>query len=102
MQDDRGNFFGAPLWARIVSLPSESGLALGPYSDPSGWYSQIDPRWKNDKLGFGQPTIGSWGCLMTCYAMMLTAYGLRFNPAELNSRLVCSSRRKMAVPFSVR
>jgi hypothetical protein len=87
MQDDRGNFFGEPIWVRIISLPTEAGLALGPYSDPSGWYSQLDPRWKNDRLGHGQPTIGSWGCLMTCYAMMLTAYGRRYNPAELNNRL---------------
>jgi hypothetical protein len=87
LQDDRGNFFGEPIWAKIVSLPSETGLAFGPYSDPSGWYSQLDPRWKNDRLGHGQPTVGSWGCLMTCFAMMLTAYGRRFNPAELNNRL---------------
>jgi hypothetical protein len=87
MQDDRGDFFGDPLWVRIISLPSESGLALGPYKNTAGWYSQLDPRWKDDTLGHGQPTIGSWGCLLTCYAMMLTAYGLRFNPAELNNRL---------------
>ncbi|MFZ0548600.1 MAG: NBR1-Ig-like domain-containing protein, partial [Candidatus Promineifilaceae bacterium] len=87
MQDDRGDFFGDPIWVRIISLPSESGLALGPYTNTTGWYSQVDPRWKDDLLGHGQPTIGSWGCLLTCYAMMLTTYGMRFNPAELNNRL---------------
>jgi hypothetical protein len=34
-------------------------------------YSQQDPRWKNKKLGDGDCTIGSDGCFLTCFAMLL-------------------------------
>jgi hypothetical protein len=87
LQDDRGNYFGEPVWADIVSLPAESGQALGLFNDPSGWYSQLDSRWRGEQLGFGNETIGTWGCLLTCFAMMLTAYGRRFSPSELNQRI---------------
>ncbi|NLF66674.1 MAG: peptidoglycan DD-metalloendopeptidase family protein [Chloroflexi bacterium] len=86
LQDDRGNFFGAPIWARIISQPGEMVTPLGRFADMSGWYSQHDPRWANERLGHGQQTIGAWGCLLTCYAMMLTAYGLRVTPADVNRR----------------
>ncbi|MCA9923131.1 MAG: C39 family peptidase, partial [Anaerolineales bacterium] len=39
------------------------------------------------KLGFGPATIGAWGCLMTCMAMGLTAYGTQVNPKQLNQQL---------------
>lgn len=98
MQDDRGAFFGDPVWAKIVSLPGTpisgdqpatgQGTALNRLiNDPSAWYSQLDPQWGNLLLGHGQQTIAAWGCLMTCMAMTLTAYGSRQNPAELNERL---------------
>ncbi len=88
LQDDRGNFFGEPIWAKIRSNSSQAQTSFGRFSDTSGWYSQKDSRWHGDQLGHGQQTLGSWGCLLTCYAMMLTAYGVQFNPAELNQRLV--------------
>lgn len=87
LQDDRGNFFGQSVWVRIVSTPAGMMTSLGRFSDPAGWYSQLDPRWRNQQLGHGQQTIGAWGCLLTCYAMMLHTYGLRLTPAELNRRL---------------
>jgi hypothetical protein len=88
MQDDRRNFFGQAVWARIVSLPAELDRPAGRFDSPAGWYSQLDPRWKDDRLGHGQETIGSWGCLLACQAMMLTAYGLAVTPPELNRRLL--------------
>jgi hypothetical protein len=87
LQDDRGTFFGAPIWARIISFPSDLNATLGRFDDPAGWYSQLDQRWHEEPLGHGQQTIGAWGCLLTCHAMMLTAYGLPFTPLELNRRL---------------
>ena len=51
------------------------------------WYSQRDPRWQGEQLGNGAATIGSWGCLMTCMAMALTAFGTPVTPSELNQRL---------------
>ena len=92
LKDDRGNFFGDPLWAKIVvktadpHTPSNTPLARL-LADPTLWYSQLDPRWSSDKLGYGHHTIGTWGCLLTCMAMALSAYGTRINPKELNQRL---------------
>jgi hypothetical protein len=87
MQDDRGTLFGEPIWVRIVSQPVGGASAMARFSDPAGWYSQLDSRWHGDQLGHGAQTIGSWGCLLTCQAMMLTAFGLPVDPAELNRRL---------------
>ncbi|MDT8304766.1 MAG: NBR1-Ig-like domain-containing protein [Anaerolineae bacterium] len=86
LQDDRGDFFGTPIWARIVSQPGDVVSPLGRFADPTGWYSQLDPQWAEETLGTGRQTIGAWGCLMTSYAMMLTSYGLRVTPADLNRR----------------
>jgi hypothetical protein len=86
LQDDRGDFFGTPIWARIVSQPGDMITPLGRFGDPASWYSQLDPQWAQTHLGSGQQTIGAWGCLLTCYAMMLTGYGLRVTPADLNRR----------------
>ena len=87
MQDDRGHFFGEPIWVKIVATASQGRTTFDRFSNPANWYSQRDPRWSDHQLGHGHQTIGSWGCLMTCYAMMLTAYGRPFNPAELNQQL---------------
>ncbi len=98
LQDDHGAFFGSPIWAKIVSTPAVpivdgktlvgSGAALGRLlNDPTMWYSQLDPRWSGLAVGHGTQRIESWGCLMTCMAMALSAYGARVNPQELNERL---------------
>ena len=87
MQDDHGAFFGDPIWAKITSTPGVAGrrrpappgcrTALGRLlNDPSAWYSQLDPRWSGMAVGHGPQRICAWGCLMTCMAMALTAYGL--------------------------
>lgn len=41
--------------------------------------SQNDARWKLKKLGFGNETIGSVGCLLTCYAMLWDADPIQVN-----------------------
>jgi len=43
---------------------------------------QKDPRWKDIKLGYSYLTIGSDGCLATCFAM-----NFRITPAEFNTRM---------------
>src|SRR5690606_38689939 len=64
------------------------GTALGRLlNDQSAWYSQLDPRWSGVTVGHGSQRIAAWGCLMTCMAMALTAYGTRFDPHQLNDRL---------------
>lgn len=52
-------------------------------------YSQRDPRWGKDILGFADAgqTIESYGCLLTACATVLTYYGHKVNPQELNRKL---------------
>lgn len=54
------------------------------------YYSQQDPQWKTDKLGFGsQPsdTIGYIGCALTSVAMVLSGHGYTVTPKTLNQKL---------------
>lgn len=46
--------------------------------------SQRDEKWKLKRLGTGTGTIGNYGCLLVCHAMMLTYYGHEFLPDVLN------------------
>lgn len=70
-----------------------------------GWafYSQRDPRWRDDRLGpdVGGGTLGGAGCAVTCAAMICTSVGCEVTPAELNEWLIgCDgfSRRSPAEP----
>ena len=53
------------------------------------YYSQQDPQWKQDILGFGDPgdTIGYVGCALTSVAMLLSGHGLIETPKTLNKKL---------------
>ncbi|MCE9645479.1 MAG: SH3 domain-containing protein [Chloroflexi bacterium] len=53
------------------------------------YYSQQDPKWKEDILGFGDPgdTIGYVGCALTSTAMLLSGHGYPENPKTLNQKL---------------
>ncbi|MFN8380336.1 MAG: SH3 domain-containing protein [Anaerolineales bacterium] len=53
------------------------------------YYSQQDPQWKQDILGFGDPgdTIGYVGCALTSVAMLLSGHGYVENPKTLNKKL---------------
>lgn len=48
-------------------------------------YAQRDPQWRDELLG-GLPgaTIGTYGCLLCCFAMVATAAGQPTTPAALN------------------
>jgi hypothetical protein len=51
------------------------------------YYSQQDPKWKDDILGFGtgsQDTIGYVGCALTSVSMLLSGYGFTITPKGLN------------------
>lgn len=41
--------------------------------------SQIDPRWANNKIGNTNYTIGQFGCLISCFAMIL-----EINPPDIS------------------
>lgn len=53
------------------------------------YYSQQDPQWKEDILGFGDPgdTIGYVGCALTSAAMLLSGHGYVETPKTLNQKL---------------
>lgn len=54
------------------------------------YYSQNDPQWKGDKLGFGSEpseTIGYVGCALTSVAMVLSGHGYTVTPKALNQKL---------------
>lgn len=50
-------------------------------------FSQRDPKWANKKLGFGNCTLGTDGCLVTSLAMLATYYGKETDPDRLNEDL---------------
>jgi len=47
-------------------------------------YSQIDPRWRNIRLGYSNLTIGSHGCVVCCLAMLLSSIGYVVDPPKVN------------------
>lgn len=77
MQDDHGHAFGDRLWLEIRVVATQRPL-------PMTVLSQIDPRWKNAPLGDGTRTIGEFGCLLTTFAMIASAYGHEHTPLTLN------------------
>jgi len=81
LHDDRNTPFGTRMWAKIHVTPSDQPLPATPLS-------QNDPRWKNRVLGHGPLTFGQFGCLVTCYAMMLNAFGEDVTPLDLQNRFL--------------
>ncbi|MDO9303346.1 MAG: SH3 domain-containing protein [Anaerolineales bacterium] len=53
------------------------------------YYSQQDPKWKQDILGFGDPgdTIGYVGCALASVSMLLSGHGFSETPKTLNQKL---------------
>lgn len=53
------------------------------------YYSQQDPKWKQDILGFGDPedTIGYLGCALASVAMLISGHGYIETPKTLNQKL---------------
>ena len=50
-------------------------------------YLQNDPRWKNDRIGGSQQTLGAVGCTICCVSMALAHYGIDLPPPQLNELL---------------
>lgn len=79
LHDDRNIPFGENLWIKMFATVKTDGFGVTPYS-------QNDPRWKNKTLGFGTRTFSEFGCLVTCFSMMLSRYGENADPLTLNNR----------------
>lgn len=50
-------------------------------------YLQNDPRWKNDKMGGSEETLGKAGCFVSCISMALAHHGIDLLPNQLNELL---------------
>lgn len=81
LHDDRNIPFGDHLWAKFFSTAKPAGLGISAYS-------QNDPRWKSSIVGRGPRTFGEFGCLVTCFSMMLSGFGENLTPLDLNNRLL--------------
>lgn len=94
--DPAARRFGVLLWMRIAVPGVEGEVAHKPRPAPdpasiiAPHFSQRDALWRKNVLGGpGSPvTIGSWGCLLTCFAMLACAYGCDTDPARLNRTLL--------------
>jgi hypothetical protein len=53
------------------------------------YYSQQDPQWRSEILGFGDrtDTIGYVGCALSSLAMLLSGHGFTESPRSLNQKL---------------
>ena len=80
IHDDRNIPFGDPFWVKMFSTPKVEGFGIKPYS-------QNDWRWRNQKLGHGTQTFSEFGCLLTCFSMMLSGFGENYNPLQLNNNI---------------
>jgi hypothetical protein len=79
--DDRSTPFGDQLWVKFFSKAKQDGFAFTPYS-------QNDPQWRDRTLGRGSRTFSQFGCLLTCYTMMLTSFGETVTPWDVNGRFL--------------
>lgn len=81
LHDDQNQAFGDTFWVKIQATANVDGFGIKPFS-------QNDLRWKSHKLGHGQRTMGEFGCLLSCMAMMLTGFGEDYTPLSLNNVLL--------------
>lgn len=117
LRDASGQLFGAKFWLQIaVPSPAPAPAAKAssapavatapavpqPVAAPApaaGGYpvstlvshlSQRDARWTNIPLANmgGAPSIGRWGCLMTCLTMTANFYGHAVTPDQYNLLMV--------------
>jgi len=51
-------------------------------------FSQRDSKWSAEKLGTSGVTIGSYGCALTCMAMLECYYGFDTDPLQLNQLFI--------------
>ena len=81
--DDHGEIFGQIVYVRI-QVPWQPGSSM------VAPVSQRDARWADKRLGQvgSNQTIGKWGCLLTCFAMVANAYDHQVTPAQLNDVMV--------------
>lgn len=69
----------------ISQVGSETCLASSP-AQPDGWYySQRDPRWCRQHIGYSSEIIGEVGCLISSTAMIWQKHGHSTTPAVIGA-----------------
>ena len=66
---------------RDSDLLQATNKGLGPI------YLQTDPRWRRERIGGSDETIGQVGCVVCCISMALAHHGVDMPPDKLNWRL---------------
>jgi hypothetical protein len=77
------------LMDELSSIPTTSSVAETylPILPILPIYLQDDPRWKDDKMGNSEQTLGEAGCFVSGISMALAHYGIDLNPKQLNELL---------------
>jgi peptidoglycan hydrolase CwlO-like protein len=66
--------------ARIKALQTKPKTGLA----SSDWYfSQTNPLWANDTIGFSNSLMRNYGCAIACVAMVFKHYGIDIDPGYL-------------------
>ena len=73
--------------ARIAALAERPSENL---ASTSWYFSQNDPRWKNNTIGFSSSSIDDYGCAISSVAMVYRYYGIDIDPARLAKQPIYS------------
>jgi hypothetical protein len=74
-----------PSYCKKRPLPPAGGLYFfKPVELAVPFFRQGDPRWRDDRLGWTDGTLGGEGCAVASAAMVLGYYGIRTDPRQLN------------------
>ena len=72
---------------KFSSINGAMCLSASPGGGEGGWfYSQRDPRWCNQFIGYSKDTIGEVGCFISSVAMIWKKYGYEMSPSVYASR----------------
>lgn len=72
-------------WNRLGILEPSGGLFFQPRLELKvPIFRQADERWRDDRLGNTQATLGAEGCAVASAAMVLATYGVDTDPGRLN------------------
>lgn len=75
-------------WRAVAPCEASGGLYQQPRLELKvPIFRQSDARWRTDKLGKTEATLGAEGCAVASAAMVFAAYGFDTDPARLNQYL---------------
>ncbi len=72
-------------WNRLGPLEASGGLFFKPRIEIDvPLFRQADDRWRSDRLGKTEASLGAEGCAVAAAAMVLASYGADTDPGRLN------------------